>query len=557
MTQNLKTLVLVLAALVAVLLAIVLAPRTSDPDALKGEGDKFFEDFSPEEIVSVEIIRFDDQQAQTVSFKVEVDPDTGQWMLPSHDRYPADVTDQIVKVANLFVGVRKESLRSDLKRDQAACNVIDPLNVEIDQDTDDCGRRIILKTARDEFDLIVGKAVEGRGNEGYHYVREPDSRRIYTAKIDADALTTEFSRWVETDLLDIYRYDVKQVEIDHYKVDEVRQTVVAGETVSILRDADDNWTVGGDIPEGKQVDQEKVDQVFDALQSITLKDVHTLDMRDLVTFGFFPIPGDDGGMAIYSNEGETRVVMKDGTVYSLRFGEVTGDASTNDEPAKDGGADDQTGPGSDDEPNAENDDASGDENAGSDSDAPESLNRYLLILVEFDPSVVKPPAEPAKPEMPRPAPEAEDEGDQASDEDRGEDDADAAAGDAGESADETDGAGDADNAAEDDAAESDGASEREKALEAWAAYDRAYERYQEDLAEHERKLEETSREAMKVSRRLTRWFYVISGETFDKLKLHREAFLKDKEPEETPDTDTNGDTGGPADGNPLNLPPID
>ena len=68
--------------------------------------------------------------------------------------------------------------------------------------------------------------------------------------------------------------------------------------------------------------------------------------------GFFVAPLEPNGpVELFSNDGEFRIMMKDGVEYVLRFGDIAGSAATKKEGAK------KTG----------------------------GLNRYLLVMAQFDP----------------------------------------------------------------------------------------------------------------------------------------------------------------------------
>jgi hypothetical protein len=86
--------------------------------------------------------------------------------------------------------------------------------------------------------------------------------------------------------------------------------------------------------------------------------------------GFFLAPvGENGPVELFSNEGEVRVIMKDGVEYVLRFGEIAGAGSTK----KKGKSDEAEKKGAD-------------------------VNRYLFVMAEFDPNVIpKPQLDPLPP----------------------------------------------------------------------------------------------------------------------------------------------------------------
>ena len=69
-------------------------------------------------------MEFLESTASVRPFKVQLS--NGLWSIPSHDGYPADARDHMSKAAGLFIGLKKESIRSDRVEDHAAFGVLDP-----------------------------------------------------------------------------------------------------------------------------------------------------------------------------------------------------------------------------------------------------------------------------------------------------------------------------------------------------------------------------------------------------------------------------------------------
>ena len=244
------------------------------------------------------------------------------------------------------------------------------------------GTRVTLRAAPGGealADFILGEAVPDR--QGLRYVRLPGKNRTYAAEVDLD-LSTRFSDWIDTDLLDVTTADATRLSYDTRKInpDEVGANggyVVRPGDPIVLTKADgassSDWTMA-DLGADREVDSTKVSDVVRAVDALKIIGVRPLPrsrnaiLRSLVSKGFYPTQQGD----LLSNEGSLDVSTDEGIVYTLRFGEVTlasGEALT-------------AGVGEDRDESAEaeepDDDAADDQTEG----------RYLLVSVAFDPALL-------------------------------------------------------------------------------------------------------------------------------------------------------------------------
>ncbi len=294
---------------------------------------------------------------------------------------------------------------------------------------------------------------------------------------------------------------------------------------------------------------------------------------NLEDHGFFfrTLVGPEGQRnLLLSNNGEIRVGMSDGVKYALRFGNVAGSEK--------------------DDSNAANK-TSGSENAkNGDEDKKKSAKvlRYLLVTTEFDESLI---AQPELEEVPPEEPPAEEPADEQSDEPAEADqDADAAdaqeadaveeeeeeeeeseAGanleaaenaDAGSEADakaaadaeaDTRDDADGDTAAESQATE-DGKDENAAAEDAAKKLEEWKTRREEIIAENERKqkefdekVEAGKKRVKELNERFGEWYYVISDETYHKVRLSKAELIKEKE---KPEDDGSSEEGEGTSGEP-------
>lgn len=327
--MNRTTILSVIIAVVSLGGAIAMRPMQVEPKPYEDTGDLLFPEFKdPALATSLEVVSWDDKQARLVSFKVE--QKTGRWVIPSHNDYPADGTERMGKAAASFIDVRRDLVQSDRAEDHAALGVEDPDKA----DGTGRGQRITIKdqSGGTLVDVIVGKQVEGK--QGYRYVRFPGQKRTYVSRLEVD-ISTEFTDWIEKDLLHLEKDSVYRLISDAYRVDEAAGKVVDTDPVvaELTPKPDDpsqtEWQPGPDtkVPAGKVLDPTKINQVLGAMDRLTIVGVRPrpaqLTLQALQAKGFFVT---QSGQRLYGNEGEVRAVCDDGVVYVLYFGEITFDS---------------------------------------------------------------------------------------------------------------------------------------------------------------------------------------------------------------------------------------
>ena len=181
------TLMFVGVAVVLGIVALFAVPSSVEPEAYSDQGELFFPEFNNPDDCRELVIYEPNPDTNTVeSFNVKFED--GMYRIPSHNGYPADAEERMAPAAAGLIGLKKDIIRSDRKDDQATCSVEDPLDDA--SSVDGRGKRVVLKdrSGRTIADIIVGKQVEsnssgmgggGRSSSDWAYMREPDSKRIY------------------------------------------------------------------------------------------------------------------------------------------------------------------------------------------------------------------------------------------------------------------------------------------------------------------------------------------------------------------------------------------
>jgi hypothetical protein len=377
-----RTMTFVAAAVVLTALALWAGPSRDVPPIFDDKGQEFFPGFTdPTKPVALEIMEFDSDTAELRPFKVQFK--NGRWSIPSHYDYPADAKDRMAEAAGLFVGLTKDDIRSDDPADHALYGVGDPMEQSLD--LEGRGTKVTFKDSNgnDMASLILGKAVEGR--EGFRYVRYPDKKRTYSAKLPAE-VSTKFGDWIEKDLLQLSSADLHRMSFDAYSVDEVTFNITPGEKL-VADKKDLDWVVEG-LSDSEETNKDALRTAASTLDQLEIVGVRTKppgltgqltraegiqmsqeNVFSLQSKGFFLTR--DG--TLKANEGDLLLDTKGGIGYKLSFGEVLygeGDAVT-------AGGGDETASGGD---------------AGADGAARTGVaNRYLMVTARFDESLLDRP----------------------------------------------------------------------------------------------------------------------------------------------------------------------
>lgn len=500
-------------------------------------GEEFYPEFTdPTAASSLEVYAFDSESVTPLDFRVE-QLENGRWVIPSRHGYPADAEDQLSKTAASVIGIRRGAMVTRWPADHAQFGVVNPrqdtLNVG---DVEGVGKRIVLRGQDDAVlaDYIIGNPVEGE--TGDYHVRHPDEEEVYIATLDID-LSTKFSDWIETDLLNVEAWDMTEVTVNDYSFDEI-QGQVTKRDVSVLKrnTSSDPWTLDGINEESEEVDTDAMRETVDAIADLKIvgvrpkqkgltpdlaldreslssqRDVDRLQ-QDLLTRGFLLQQGEGGGtdkLRLIAREGELYAATNEGLVYRLHFGR----AFTGSQEELEFGLSADDG----DEGEDADDEAASEE--ADDTTTSGKPGRYVFVRVEFDKQYLgEEPVKPVEPQEPAELAAAEDAAEESSDEEGADEEA------AGDSTEEsTEG---------EDAAEEDPLEEiRKKYEEDKLKYEADLKEYERKSDEFQEKVQDGEEKAEELNRRFAEWYYVIPGESFDKLRLSRGDLVKAKTAEE-------------------------
>lgn len=553
MNQNTRTIVFLAAAGVSVGLAVLTgwANRPNDTAGGYELGTPFFPEFKdPLAATSLQVVTFDKDAARKNVFNVE--KKNGIWQIPSHHNYPADGEERLAKTATSMLGVERGALVSTSKDDQKRYRVLDPMDDSV-TGTEGRGDRITLKEGdKTLLDLIVGDRVEGQ--DGIYYVRRPDEKQIYRARLGSVDLSTKFADWIKQDVLEIHSSDLVEMRIDPYHIDEVQGLKIQDEAPILLerKPPSTAWTLDGI---DKSMEKEKV-SVINAM-SRALADLKIIGVRrkpeslvalftgegearltraeqfQMQSAGFFVIPPGQ----FLANEGEVQAGTKEGVLYRLQFGEVFTGSDVDIEVGKPAEEAEEAAESTE---SAEEGAESAEDSDKDQSDDSQKRSRYLFVSCVFDESLIG-----ERPEAPvAPTPPAESDAGNATEEKPKEGTGDNSAGDAGTQCADGD-----DNGAAADAQETTDQPHTPTPQELYeqqqAEYETKLAAYEDELKKYEDKVKAGEEKVEKLNRRFAEWYYVISADLYENLKVSRADLVEPVKAEEK-ETGSTGEIPGPA-----------
>jgi Domain of unknown function (DUF4340) len=586
MTEFTKTSIFLAVAVVALVAGWATRPKPVVVDVASRVGQDLTQNFTdPAEAKRLKITEFNENSATLREF--EVAEENGLWTIPSKNGYPADAERQMAEAATALMDRKILAIASESAADHEQYGVIDPLSPKLEAGEKGVGTRVTISDIHDKplVDLIIGREVKDTKNN-QHYVREANRDVVYVIEVDPSKLSTNFEDWIEKDLLKLNAWDIQSVQINDYSAELQPVMTPQGVVIQVAwdprseltleyDDKDSKWTAkdlkqydksAEDYKEFKLADDqelntEKLNALKTALDDLSIVDVDrkpaglSADLKagvdfldnaearkDLRSLGFAAVAARDGGSGqeLISSEGEVIVTMKDGVEYVLRFGDLRLDTSGKEaeKPADDATAADKA--------------KAGDKN----------VQRYLFAMARFNEDAVKKPVlqelpplpadakpEAAKPEKPEdaqapaskeaaePVEEEEEEeetneaqpavekSDQASSLQRAGDEEKPAASEPANDADATKDKGTVEKGAE------------EKSIPKHSPeYERVLAERKRIETENKRKLDEYHalvekgrKEVKDLNLRFGDWYFVVSNDTFKKIRLGKDEVVKKKD----------------------------
>jgi hypothetical protein len=352
MKENKKTITFLGAAIIAVCIATFTSPTKRDPSAKANlMGQALFESFDARAVTGIEIVEVDEEDIQTKS--IEVTQTEKGWFIrrPGKADYPANADNQLEDVSSMLFDLRIIDQAGEGAGEHAKFCVLNPSKADATESG--IGRLIHLKNSSGSnlASLIIGEEVDGLPNT--YYVRKPEQNAVYRVEVsNARDVSSKFVDWVEQDFLDLDKHKIKQVTLDNYDVNLAQGKINRTNNPFVLNIADSKWSFpGGKLKDNEELDKKILDALKDALDDLEIIDVERKpeilvnnlkqgkeffsNLRDannqavvqsLQQKGFYTIAAKDASgqtvPKVVSNKGEVLVGMESGVEYVLRFGDI-------------------------------------------------------------------------------------------------------------------------------------------------------------------------------------------------------------------------------------------
>jgi hypothetical protein len=465
-----KTLAFAGTALGLILLTALTGLRPPAAQVFSPVGTPFFPDFE-DPLKATALQVVEFDEALGAAKPFKVELAGGRWIIPSHHSYPADAKERLAKTATSVIGLKRDQLASETEKDHEALGVVDPL-AGPDLGVKGRGKRVeFLAGSASLAQFIFGKDA----GDGKKYVRVPGQKTTFVARTPGE-ISGKFEDWVETDLLQLSSGAVRRVVIDKYSFDEQAGQIKDRNVQTLSReDSSKPWTLS-ELKETEEVHTDNVSTLVSTLDDLKLAGVRPkpsliAKIKDLEELKKFNRPQ---LMAAFQDlAGRGFFISRDLSLISNE-GEMAAHC-------EDGivytlrFGEILMGAGDAVSAGAEPPkDGKKDEKAGG------KEHRYLFVTVRFDESLLAavPPAPAEYKADPAKKPEEQ-------------------------------------------------KAEEEKAKQ-------AKEEWERKKKDHDQKVDEGKQRVEKLQNRFAEWYYVISGESFKKLRLDRAGLVKPKEKKEEP-----------------------
>jgi hypothetical protein len=583
MSEMAKTFTFLGLALVSLVAAWATKPASADLDVASLVGQDLTKGFTDStEAKRLRIVDFNEATATLREF--EVAEEDGLWAIPSKDGYPADAERQMAQAATSLMDRKVLAVASEDAADHEQFGVIDPLSPKLEVGQKGVGRHVTISDINNEplVDLVIGLEVKDVTNK-QHFVREAGRDVVYIIELDPEPLSTNFEDWIEKDLLKLNPWDIEQVEIKDYSAELGLTMTERGPAIQVAwdprseltlayNDTESKWSpvslkkfmgTNGEhqefsLTDDEELNSDKLNGLKSALDELEIVDVASkppglsadlkagenfLDDREAITdlrvrgFAAVQAPGSTS-QDLISNEGEVICTMKNGVEYVLRFGDLRMTAGGSEKKAQEA-ADGEAEP----------------QSSGRD------VQRYLFAMARFNEGAVKRPELEELPALPEVAEDSEDEAAspleaeveaEPSDADESSaEDGDAKQNDTDDaSTSDSDSEADPEPASGDETAHDEASSDDEKSAElekVIADRKRIETENQRKLDEYKDQLDQGRQTVKDLNLRFGDWYFVVSNDTFQKIRLGRDDVIQKKETDEPTAADGASAVGVPGD----------
>ena len=397
MSEMVKTQVYVGVAIVLAVLAVFWKSGQVDMELNNMVGKALFaKEFTNADTANnLSITNYDTNFDKPVNFQVTRDKKTDQWVIPSEDDYPADAEEQMQKAVTALIDLEVVDVASEVAKDHELYGVLEP-TTDVAAGTKGVGMLVEVADEQNKklAHLIIGK--QDANNNELRFVRIQGEDVTYVVKLDLTNFTTEFSKWIEEDLLALNPLDIRNVALKDYAILDVvdprtggpiKQLIQRSDTAVAWNQEESKWAIGHlhefkepnkptptELSENEELNSERLNELKNALDDLKIVGVKQkpadTNQIQLQEYGFYPFPTTDENNNkiddVRSANGEVHVSLQDGIQYILRFGDIVPLESVK----------------------------------ATSEDSTDNIYRYLVVAAKLDKSQIAPPELEPEPKVP-------------------------------------------------------------------------------------------------------------------------------------------------------------
>lgn len=311
-----------------------------------------FENYETSAVRGIEVIAYDSDRSDIERIRLKR---SGQnWVIPQKSGFDVTGDQRVLEVTRALNDRTVLEVNSDSQTDHVNFGVVDPSDVGVTTARSRLGTKLVLSD-RDKktiAHIIVGDQV--KNSPGKYYVRVPGKPTIYTIEFDKGILTTDFTQWVDPNLLKlpvdasdglaISGFSINRHRNDRntnkdeplyqatYKITDQQALEIV--SLSISGDESKSEDLGSALPRGfaesiarsffslKPSDVEKQNKaVIEFLEQSKEGEDEKL-VSQLAERGFIYAGYENGGHRFSGTNGELSILRSDGVKFTLVVGEL-------------------------------------------------------------------------------------------------------------------------------------------------------------------------------------------------------------------------------------------
>ncbi|HMP79243.1 MAG TPA: DUF4340 domain-containing protein [Pirellulaceae bacterium] len=216
------TLLMGLAAAATSLVAAIYFPWPTFERTSERINQRLFVDLDAKQIRTLEISRVNADK--NLLERVLLERRGEKWIFPNHASYTASNAFRIAAVINSLAECTVLELETDKQLDHLKFGVLDMDEPDATRNPGGVGWKVSVRDRNQRVlaNLIVGHLVTGAEGRQKRFVRVPGEPQVYVVDFDADALSTRFRDWVDSNLLQLQAGNLPGERLARFRIHSYR-----------------------------------------------------------------------------------------------------------------------------------------------------------------------------------------------------------------------------------------------------------------------------------------------------------------------------------------------